>query len=150
MIWNLNVSDEAVTFLLSIPLGFIICFIYDIFRGFRRGGVGNSAVYVFLLDVLFFVFVSVFVFLFLIVRTDGTVRSYVFMGIAIGVELFLLTLSKFALKLFELIAQKTVSLKRFLKKTARKTRLFFENALKRLQNMKFTKKTLETTVNSSV
>lgn len=91
--WEINLSDQATTFLLSIFLGVCFCLLFDFTRGMRVFGI-NSKVAVFFTDVIYFLLVSFVNFCFFLTRESGQIRGYVFVGEIIGFFLFRLTLSK--------------------------------------------------------
>lgn len=93
MIWELDVSEQVITFLYSIAFGAALCLIYDILRGMRRAGIGRSKWAVFFADLLFWIASAWLVFCFMLVRTVGSVRSYVLLGLAVGAGLFNILLS---------------------------------------------------------
>ena len=100
--WEINLSQQATTFLLSMLLGAIFCFIFDITRGIRLFGL-NSKVAVFFTDIIYFLIISFINFCFFLTRESGQVRGYVFIGEIIGFFIFRLTFSKFIMFLLALI-----------------------------------------------
>ena len=66
---------------------------YDIFSSLRKAGV-NSDLAVFLEDLIFFFVAAPAIFIFLLATTNGEVRLYIILGIAVGFFCFKLTLSK--------------------------------------------------------
>ena len=91
--WEINLSDQATTFLLSLFLGVAFCLVFDLTRGLRLFGL-NSKAAVFLTDIIYFLLVSFVNFCFFLTRESGQVRGYVFAGEIAGFFLFRLTLSK--------------------------------------------------------
>ena len=91
--WEINLSDQATTFLLSVLLGANFCLLFDFTRGMRAFGI-NSKVAVFFTDIIYFLLVSFVNFCFFLTRESGQIRGYVFVGEIIGFFLFRLTLSK--------------------------------------------------------
>ncbi len=91
--WEISLNEQAVTFLLSLLLGVIFCFMFDLTRGLRIFGI-NSKIAVFFTDIIYFLLVSFINFCFFLTRESGQVRGYVFIGEIIGFFLFRLTLSK--------------------------------------------------------
>ncbi len=92
--WEINLSDQATTFLLSIFLGVCFCLLFDFTRGMRVFGI-NSKVAVFFTDVIYFLLVSFINFCFFLTRESGQIRGYVFVGEIIGFFAFRLIFSKF-------------------------------------------------------
>ncbi|MBQ4104729.1 MAG: spore cortex biosynthesis protein YabQ [Clostridia bacterium] len=100
--WEINLTEQSTTFLLSILLGAIFCFVFDITRGIRLFGL-NSKIAVFFTDIFYFLFISFINFCFFLTRESGQVRGYVFIGEIIGFFIFRLTFSKFIMILLALI-----------------------------------------------
>ena len=91
--WEIDIKDQILTFLYSILLGFILCILYDVFRSLRKA-LPHGRVAVFFEDILFFSISAVITFLFLLARTGGGLRGYVFVGVLAGFVAFRLTLSR--------------------------------------------------------
>lgn len=115
--WEIDVNDQIVTFLLSIVLGVMVCVLYDIFRAFRRA-VPHNTFAVFLEDIFFWLLAALINFVFLMGRTGGGLRGYVFVGETVGFFAFRLTVSgaivfvlsaaiSFVLKLYRAAVGKT-------------------------------------------
>ena len=100
--WEINLNDQAETFLLSLVLGVIFCLCFDFTRGLRVFGL-NSKIAVFFTDIIYFLVISFVNFCFFLTRESGQVRGYVFVGEIIGFFLFRLTLSKFIMTLISII-----------------------------------------------
>ena len=100
--WEINVSNQFTTLGLSVCLGCILCAVYDIFRASRKAGF-NSAIFVFVTDILFWVLSAFVTFIFLISRTNGEIRGYVLVGEFIGFALFRISLSRLIFWCFTLI-----------------------------------------------
>ena len=100
--WEINLCDQAVTFLLSIVLGVIFCLSFDFTRGLRIFGL-SSKIAVFLTDIIYFLVISFVNFCFFLTRESGQVRGYVFVGEIIGFFLFRLTVSRFIIALISLL-----------------------------------------------
>ena len=91
--WEINLTDQATTFLLSLLLGGIFCLIFDLTRGIRLFCL-NSKFAVFFTDIIYFLVVSFINFCFFLTRESGQVRGYVFIGEIIGFFVFRLSVSK--------------------------------------------------------
>ncbi len=79
-----------------------MCAVYDVFRASRKAGF-NSAILVFVTDILFWVLSAFATFIFLISRTNGEIRGYVLIGEFIGFALFKISLSRFVFWFFTFI-----------------------------------------------
>lgn len=76
--------------------------VYDVLRASRKAGF-NSFLAVFVTDVLFWVVSAFVTFIFLMARTYGEVRGYVFAGEFIGFLFFRLTFSKLIFPILKFI-----------------------------------------------
>lgn len=85
---------------LSGGMGFLLGLYYDVFRIWRKL-TRPSSVVVFFQDCLFFATAAVAVFFFSLTMTDGTVRSYVLLGTAIGFFAYRHTVGNGILWLFD-------------------------------------------------
>ena len=112
--WEIGVENQAATFLLSLPVGFILCCFYDFFRILRKYR-RLSNVVVFLLDVVYFIVAAFFVFCFLILRTNGEIRGYVLFGALLGFVFCRQTFSHLLFFLCKPIYEFYVFLKKYLK-----------------------------------
>lgn len=91
--WEIGINNQATTFLLSCVLGIGFSFLYYIFK-IIRSVKRQKFITVFILDVLYFLIITVIFFCFFILRTNGEIRLFCFCGGAIGFTLFSLTFSK--------------------------------------------------------
>lgn len=96
--WEIGINNQAVTFLFSALLGFGLSFLYDLFKIIRRVARPKKIV-VFILDIIYFLIITVIFFCFLMLRTNGELRIYTFVGAALGFLLFYITFSKVMLLL---------------------------------------------------
>ena len=92
--WEININDQIVTLLFSLVLGAAVCVLYDAFRAIRCA-VDHSTVAVFFEDILFWVLAALVNFIFLMGRTGGGLRGYVFIGEIVGFFVFRFTVSRF-------------------------------------------------------
>ena len=91
--WEISLSDQLLTFLCGIFFGILLCVYYDIIRAAllsRRSG----KVTIFFGDIFFWTTTAFATFLFLLSRTNGELRGYVFISMGIGFLFFKFTLSK--------------------------------------------------------
>ncbi len=122
--WEINLADQLTSFLMSVVLGCILCFLYDVLRAARKNGF-DSFWAVFLTDVLFWVLSAFITFVFLISRTNGELRGYVFVGELCGFLLCRVTFSRLFFFLLCLFLKKIVQVKDFFEKyTAAFYRIF--------------------------
>ncbi len=91
--WEINLTNQITSFLLSLALGIAFCLVYDILRVAHKLGL-NSFWAVFFTDIIYWVVASFVTFLFLIARTNGELRGYIFVGEIIGFFLCRMTISR--------------------------------------------------------
>jgi len=112
--WEIGVNNQATTFLFSILLGIFSALFYDLLKLIRHIK-KQKTITIFIIDIFYFLVLTVVFFCFFILRTNGEIRGFVLIGAFIGFSLFKLTISK----LFY-----------FILVPARKICEFFENILK--------------------
>ena len=86
------ITDQAYAFVMSLAFGALLCLVYDILRTLHRY-VCRSRVWIFLLDVFFWVVATLATLFILIIFCKGYLRAYVFAGEIIGFVIFRLSLS---------------------------------------------------------
>ena len=89
--WEIDLSGQIYTMLLSIAIGTIYGLLFD-FHSVLCVGL-KSKVSAFLLDLLFFLMLSVFEFCFFLARCSGEIRGYVFVCQIIGFCIYKKTVS---------------------------------------------------------
>ena len=104
----IDVSAQALTFLLSVALGALLCLMYDIVRVLHKTCVKGFAE-VLVCDLLFWVTAAMLTFCFLIIRCQGMVRGFVLFGQLIGFIAVRFTVSRFFVA-FLLCVSKLISL----------------------------------------
>ena len=93
----LSMSGQAWLFLFTVITGFVIGFIYDIFRILRKT-IPHSYLMVQLEDILYWICVSLLMFYFMLHRNYGEIRLFSIAGAALGGVLYFLTLSPVIIK----------------------------------------------------
>jgi spore cortex biosynthesis protein YabQ len=100
----MSTVNQAYVFLTTVYTGIIIGFIYDLNRVIRR--VFKPGVWIVgIMDLLFWLVVSVIAFLVLLYANDGEIRLYNFIGLAMGWSLYVLTISSWVIKVLSLICR---------------------------------------------
>ena len=140
--WDIDVSKDLVTFLLSLALGAIFSLFYDIFIALHKT-VFKSVFSVILTDLSYFIIISLATFMFCIIRSLGYIRAYILLGILIGFLILHFSLSKYISHFFEVVIR--LILKVFCKLSSvlrrffewllckfKKITLFFKNRLQML------------------
>lgn len=92
------VRNELFVFGISILTGVIAGIIFDFFRAVRRCGMGRGGAVV-LCDIFFWIGEAALVFAAAYNFNSGQIRFYIFIGIAMGIMLYLLTLSRIVLRI---------------------------------------------------
>ncbi len=129
--WEINLSNQIISFILSLCLGSILCVLYDFIRAMRKVGF-NSFLAVFFTDVLFWIVTAFVTFIFLIARTNGEIRGFVLLGELFGFIVFRLTFSRLILKIFLFIAKIAVFLFGKINNIIVMLYVVFENTSKKL------------------
>lgn len=113
--WEIDSSFQAVSFLYSVLFGVGYCFFYDLFRAFRKL-YKPTAFSVFFEDLIYFSIISFLTFLLLMSLSNGEIRGYILIGIAVGFIICYFTVSRFFVeilfiifKFFFSISEKTVA-----------------------------------------
>ncbi len=154
MIWELDILDQIITFGVSIALGGVLHIVYDIFRGIRRAGFMVSSLKVFICDVLFWILSGFTVFTLMLIKTSGTVRSYMVLGLIAGVLVVRAVFSRFVVSAVSWIVKKAyVVLSFFVEKYGKMLNVAVKYIKKAENSIKMrvtAKKTLETNRDSSV
>lgn len=100
--WEIDNLLQVINFARSLCLGIILCLIYDVIRAFRKL-FEFSSINVFFQDVVFSLFSAFTIFTFLLSVTNGELRGFVFVSIAVGFIASRLTISRVWIWLLKLI-----------------------------------------------
>lgn len=90
----IDVSAQALTFLLSVVLGVLLCLLYDIIRVLHQTCI-KGFFEVLVCDLLFWGIAAMLTFCFLIIRCQGAVRVFVLFGQFVGFIAVRFTVSRF-------------------------------------------------------
>lgn len=91
--WEIDLSEQIYTFLLSLFLGVIFCLVYDTVRTIELNSkMCKTAVFV--ADIFYFIVIAIFDFCFFLVRTNGEIRGFVLIGQLVGFLVCRKTLSR--------------------------------------------------------
>ena len=93
-----NIGNETLFFLTSVLCGMGLVFVYDFFRIFRRIAIHGN-IWIAIEDMIYWIFCTIVVFLLLYQMNDGMIRSFAFLGIAIGGGLYSFFFSRFVVKI---------------------------------------------------
>lgn len=94
---TVSVANQAYVFLCSVIGGIAAAFIYDLFR-IKRKAIRTINLITHLEDLIYWIIVSLMIFLMVYISNDGQLRGFIFLGIAIGVLLYILLLSRLVMK----------------------------------------------------
>lgn len=103
---------ELTTFIIYILSGIVICLFFDVFRVLRKS-IKTSNLITYIEDTIFWVIVGSFLIWEIFTLSYGELRSYIFIGLLLGGTIYLLTISKYFIKI-------NVKIITFLKKLIRK------------------------------
>ena len=70
-------------FLMYTACGILICLVYDIFRALRKS-IKTSDLATYIVDIIFFIIVSIFLIYLIFIVNDGNIRGFIFIGLVIG------------------------------------------------------------------
>ncbi|WP_273479667.1 spore cortex biosynthesis protein YabQ [Acetivibrio straminisolvens] len=101
-----SVSNQAYVFLNCVLGGMIVAFIYDIFR-VRRKAIKSSNLIVYFEDFIYWIIVALILFAIIYRSNEGELRGYLILGIANGIVLYALLLSRIVMAVF-LFAIRTI------------------------------------------
>jgi len=95
----LSMSGQAWLFLSTVLVGAAIGLLYDVFRIFRKTA-RHSGLAVTLEDLFFWVAATGLTFYYMLHRNYGEIRVFSMVGVAIGLVLYLATVSRFVIIVF--------------------------------------------------
>lgn len=128
---HIDVTEEVITFLMSVCLGCAFCFLYDIVRALHKTTV-SGFFEVLVLDLVFWTILTFCTFSFLVLRCAGMVRLYVIIGELCGFTAVRLTLSKIIVLLFSAVFSFAASVFGRFSDCLLKVTVGFENFLKKI------------------
>lgn len=97
-----SVSHEAYVFLCSAICGMFLGILYDVFRTVRRK-CSDFSVLGDLQDILFWTFAAIIMLAVIFFANNGKVRWYEFLGVFLGMNIYIFTLSRIFLSVFGFI-----------------------------------------------
>lgn len=97
-------NSQAYTFLLFIINGICIGIFFDIFRILRKTFKTRDWI-TYLEDIIFWILSGCITLYFIFVFNQGEIRLYIFLGILLGVILYILSISKYFIKLNVIIIE---------------------------------------------
>ena len=97
------INNQLYLFFIYILSGIAISILFDVFRVLRKS-IKTSNLFTYIEDVIFWLIVGIFLIWEIFTISYGELRGYIFIGLIVGIIFYLLTLSKFFIKInFKLI-----------------------------------------------
>lgn len=113
------ITNQAYFFLIFVIDGFIIGMLFDLFRVFRKT-IKFSDINICIQDALFWILTGIVLLYTIFVFCDGEIRLYMFLGTFIGCLIYMLSLSKYFIKVNLTIMKFITSILEFIKKVINK------------------------------
>ena len=110
-------NNQLYQFLIYIVSGIAISIFFDIFRVLRKS-IKTSNLITYIEDAIFWIIVGLFLIWEIITVSYGELRSYIFIGLLLGIVLYLVTISKYFIRF-------NVKILNFIKKIIKKIILIF-------------------------
>ena len=92
------VENQAFLFLIFTLNGMLIGLLFDFFRILRKS-FKTADIVTYIQDVLFWILTGIIILYSIFVFNNGEIRFYMFIGIAIGISLYILLLSQYVIKI---------------------------------------------------
>ena len=96
------ISSEIRLFLIFFISGILIGVFFDIFRIIRRC-FKVSDIHTYLEDILFGIITGIFLIFVIFIYNDGNIRLFMFIGLFLGIVIYLITISKYFIKINVLV-----------------------------------------------
>lgn len=93
------IASQLIDFINFIVIGIVISVIFDFFRAYRKQKKVTATVVV-IQDILYFLIATIIVSVSIILFLDCDIRLYVFIGIVIGIFIYISVFSKYIMKLY--------------------------------------------------
>ena len=110
------VTNQAYLFLIFVINGIIIGLVFDFFRILRRT-IKTSNIITYIEDVLFWILTGLLVLYNIWYFNSGEIRIYMFLGIILGILIYMSTLSNILIKIFSKILKTLIKVLEFPFKT---------------------------------
>lgn len=89
----LSMSNQAAVFLMTVLVGFVIGFVYDLFRVVRKV-VKHPGFLIQIEDMIYWILVSIIMFYVMLNKNYGEIRAFSVLGAFLGMLLYFLTVSR--------------------------------------------------------
>ncbi len=93
-----NNLEQLISFVYFIIIGIVLSIIFDIFRIFRRT-IKTSDIVTNIQDILFCIITGIIVLFSIFYFNNGQLRSYIFVGIIVGISVYMIFISKYFIKI---------------------------------------------------
>lgn len=90
-------NNQAYLFMMFIVNGVLIGFLFDIFRILRKTFKTNDII-TYIEDISFWILTGLLTLYFVFYYNNGEIRFYIFLGIILGILVYILTISKYIIK----------------------------------------------------
>ncbi len=110
-----SVTEQLIDFFQFVMIGILISLIFDFFRAYRHvKGKRNSAISVMVQDIIYFFIVTIIIVLGIIYILDSSLRFYVFIAMILGIVVYISLLSRFFLKLYNIVIKEIINVTKFI------------------------------------
>lgn len=90
-------NNQAYLFMMFIVNGVLIGFLFDIFRILRKSFKTKDSI-TYIEDISFWILTGLLTLYFIFYYNNGEIRFYIFLGIILGILVYILTISKYIIK----------------------------------------------------
>ncbi len=95
---NISIYNQLYNILIFFIIGIVIGILFDIFRILRKTFKTPDIVTI-IEDILFWILVGIIIIFSIFKFNNGILRSYIFVGLIIGFIIYMLTISKYLMKI---------------------------------------------------
>lgn len=90
-------NNQAYLFMMFVVNGILIGFLFDIFRILRKS-FKTKDIITYIEDITFWILTGLLTLYFIFYYNNGEIRFYIFLGIILGILIYMLTISKYIIK----------------------------------------------------
>lgn len=90
-------NNQAYLFIMFVINGLLIGILFDVFRILRKSFKTTDFI-TYIEDIIFWILTGILILYFIFIYNNGEIRFYIFLGIAIGILLYVLTISTYIVK----------------------------------------------------
>ena len=99
------IANQAYTFIIFVAVGIIIGIVFDIFRILRKSFKTKDSI-TYIQDIIFCIITGLILIYSIFKFNSGEIRIYMLLGVVIGCILYMLTISKYIIKISVIILKK--------------------------------------------